>query len=53
VTNQGFSRDAAGGFLPSTGGYQAQQLVGYVRRQEGRYPYSEPECSRVLTGIMT
>src|SRR5919107_3539267 len=37
MTDRGLSTDAVSGFLPSTGGDQAQQLVGYVGGEEGRY----------------
>src|SRR5215208_7969604 len=37
VTNRVLSTDAAGGFVPSTGCDQAQQLVGYVGGEESRY----------------
>src|SRR5215218_5221401 len=37
MTNRGLTTDAVSGFLTSTGGDQAEQLVGYVGREECRY----------------
>src|ERR671921_787865 len=37
MTDRGLSTDAVSRFVPSTGGDQAQQLVGHVGGEEGRY----------------
>src|ERR687889_656733 len=37
MTNRGLTTDAVSGFLTSTGGDQAEQLVGYVGGEECRY----------------